>query len=331
MRKGSVFAVGVGLGLAASILMGARNSSGTMSLVAGNPVVSGQTISSTWANNTMSDISTELTDSLSRSGKGAMLAPLECTDGTVSAPSLTFDNDTNTGLYRVGADNPGLTAGGVKVQEWFPTSSVFSKVAIFDGGAGTVQLKAGTQDHVYAEFYADSDDAGTRSGYIGYANAATHVLSLVNSMPTGDVSITTATGGKVTTDRNVELSGSNPIYSTGYTDTLTPINIPKAWGVVNVGATYELVTGFNVVTANCASSDITITIQNDLSSADYAVMLSKMDIAGGGTPPQFVPSVRDRAAGSFVIQGHDFTGASADLCAAGYNGEAVHFVVFGAQ
>ena len=46
-----------------------RNGSGTYSLPAGNPVVTGTTISSTWANNTLSDIATALTGSLASDGQ----------------------------------------------------------------------------------------------------------------------------------------------------------------------------------------------------------------------------------------------------------------------
>jgi hypothetical protein len=35
-------------------------------------------------------------------------------DGTVSSPSITFTNDTNTGLYRIGADEIGVTTNGVQ-------------------------------------------------------------------------------------------------------------------------------------------------------------------------------------------------------------------------
>jgi hypothetical protein len=46
-----------------------RNGSGTYSLPVGNPVVTGTTISSTWANNTLTDISNALTGSLSADGQ----------------------------------------------------------------------------------------------------------------------------------------------------------------------------------------------------------------------------------------------------------------------
>jgi len=42
-----------------------RNGSGTYTLPAGNPVVTGTTISSTWANNTLSDMAAAISVSIS--------------------------------------------------------------------------------------------------------------------------------------------------------------------------------------------------------------------------------------------------------------------------
>ena len=53
-----------------------RNGSGTYTLPAGNPVVTGTTISSTWANNTLSDIATALTGSLAADGQTTATGPL---------------------------------------------------------------------------------------------------------------------------------------------------------------------------------------------------------------------------------------------------------------
>lgn len=80
-----------------------RDSNGTYSLPAGNPVVTLSVISSTWANTTLSDISTALTGSLDRSGQGAMLAGLKLFDGVIGSPGLTWGTDTTSGLYRNGA------------------------------------------------------------------------------------------------------------------------------------------------------------------------------------------------------------------------------------
>jgi hypothetical protein len=46
-----------------------RNGSGTYSLPAGNPVVTGTTISSTWANNTFTDMATAITGSIAADGQ----------------------------------------------------------------------------------------------------------------------------------------------------------------------------------------------------------------------------------------------------------------------
>ena len=44
------------------------------------------TIQSVWANTTMDDIATALTDSLDRQGRGGMLAPFQFSDGAEAAP-----------------------------------------------------------------------------------------------------------------------------------------------------------------------------------------------------------------------------------------------------
>lgn len=75
-----------------------RNGSGTFSLTAGNPVVTGTTISSTWANNTLSDIGTALTQSIAKDGQ---------TTPTANLPMGTF---RHTGVGDATALNQYLTA-----------------------------------------------------------------------------------------------------------------------------------------------------------------------------------------------------------------------------
>jgi hypothetical protein len=48
-------------------------------------------------------------------GTVSMIGPIKGYDGTVSAPGYGFDADTNSGMYRIGADNIGVTLGGVKL------------------------------------------------------------------------------------------------------------------------------------------------------------------------------------------------------------------------
>ena len=63
-----------------------RNGSGVYSLVAGNPVVTGTAISSTWANNTLTDIASALTGSLAADGQTSLTGNLNF--GTNKATNL---------------------------------------------------------------------------------------------------------------------------------------------------------------------------------------------------------------------------------------------------
>lgn len=89
-----------------------RNGSGTYNLPAGNPVVTGTTISSTWANNTLSDIATALTGSVAADGQTPMTGALDMNSqkivnlaaGTVAGNAIeyaqfvaAFTNPTITG------------------------------------------------------------------------------------------------------------------------------------------------------------------------------------------------------------------------------------------
>lgn len=92
-----------------------RDPTGKYTLPAGNPVVSGSVISSTVQNSTMSDVASALSDSLSRSGLGGMLAPLPFADGSVGNPSITFTNEPTTGVYRPAAGQWGVAVLGAQV------------------------------------------------------------------------------------------------------------------------------------------------------------------------------------------------------------------------
>lgn len=57
----------------------ARNGSGTYALASGNPVVTSTSISSTWANNTLNDVASALTQSVSNDGQTPITANLPMT------------------------------------------------------------------------------------------------------------------------------------------------------------------------------------------------------------------------------------------------------------
>ncbi len=76
-----------------------RDASGNYTLPAGNPVVTGTTVDASWANDTMDDIKTVLTDSLSRTGDGGMLVAFEFASGLVSAPGMAWTSEPTSGFY----------------------------------------------------------------------------------------------------------------------------------------------------------------------------------------------------------------------------------------
>jgi hypothetical protein len=106
-----------------------RDPNGNYTLPAGNPVVTGTLITSTWANPTLADVANELTNSLSRSGQGGMLVPFQFLDGLITAPGLTFTNEPTLGFYRAGNGIIGVAGLGVNI-------------ASFNGNTGNVTVTA---------------------------------------------------------------------------------------------------------------------------------------------------------------------------------------------
>ncbi len=130
-----IAALSVLLSVGAVALLASRNSSGTYSITASGtyPFVSGTAISSTTMNSIFSDLATETTDSLSRSGKGGMLAPMRTVDGTVTAPAWSFTNETGSGLYRIGSHDFGMSVNQSKVQEWTATGTSVTGTGAISG------------------------------------------------------------------------------------------------------------------------------------------------------------------------------------------------------
>jgi microcystin-dependent protein len=91
----------------------ARNGSGTYTKV--NTFVASQPITASGHNQNWDDLASEITNSVAADGQTTMTGPLKASNGSVTNPSLTFGSDTNTGLYRIGADNLGVAANGAKV------------------------------------------------------------------------------------------------------------------------------------------------------------------------------------------------------------------------
>jgi hypothetical protein len=234
--------LGVALAGLGTIALAARDSAGTYSRPSGNPVTTGTPIASTWANTLTGDLATELTDSLSRSGKGGMTAPLRCADGTASLPAFSWTSDTNTGFYRIGADNIGLSLGGTKRWDF--------------GTAGTVLT--GTFDVSGATTVASLDVEGATSlaGALAVHGAATFAdpVTLMDALTvtstatfsfdatfTGSVTVPTPTAaGHAVTKAYVDASTNVAMKTATQTDaTGSYADVTDLAFAVEAGKTYE--------------------------------------------------------------------------------------------
>jgi microcystin-dependent protein len=80
-----------------------------------NTLVAGEFITASDHNENYSDVAAELTNSVAVDGQSTMTGPLKAASGTVAAPGITFGSDTDSGLYRIGANNIGVAVNGAKV------------------------------------------------------------------------------------------------------------------------------------------------------------------------------------------------------------------------
>jgi len=94
--------------------------------------------------------------------------PFYAADGTAAAPSLTFASDTNTGIYRLAADELGIVCNGTLAGDFFASgvNLYASGVAKFscDANGCNVAMTDGTAAAPLIRFSADTDTGIYRVG-----------------------------------------------------------------------------------------------------------------------------------------------------------------------
>lgn len=111
-----------------------RNSTGVYTLPSGiNPVTPQTIIATSWANPTLQDIASELTNSLDRNGRGGMLASFKVTDGTLSLPGLAFTNEPGAGLWRSTTSTVHMALAGANIQTWTPAGTNIAGALTING------------------------------------------------------------------------------------------------------------------------------------------------------------------------------------------------------
>ena len=179
-----------------------RNGSGTYSLPAGNPVVTGTTISSTWANNTLTDISTALTGSLAADGQ------------TTATGNLKMGSNRITGLSDGLAATDAATVSQV-------TASVAGLGTMSTQNANAVAITGGTIN-------------GTTIGATTRADGKFTTLAA-----NGDVSLTSTGFLLIPSGTTAQRPVSPAVGEIRYNTTLSQFEgyANSAWGSLGGGAT----------------------------------------------------------------------------------------------
>jgi len=85
---------------------------------------------------------------------------IRCASGTAATPSISFSTDTNTGMYRAGADSIGFATGGA---ERFRISSTYASMTTTANKA-YLNFTASTATTPAFTFNADTDTGLGRAG-----------------------------------------------------------------------------------------------------------------------------------------------------------------------
>jgi hypothetical protein len=164
-----------------------RNGSGTYSLPAGNPVVTGTTISSTWANNTMNDIAAALTDSVAADGQTPMTGNLDANNNKiVNLADPTLVQDAATKNY---SDTTYLAKAANLSDVANATTSRTNISAAKSGANSDITSLTG----LTTPLSQAQGGTGTTTGYYGFKNRIINGAMVIDQRNAGaSVSVTTS-------------------------------------------------------------------------------------------------------------------------------------------
>ena len=191
-----------------------RNGSGIYSLATGNPVTTGTTISSTWANSTLTDIASALTTSIASDGQ------------TVISANIPMNSKKLTGLAAPTVAGDALSYGAVATISTLTTTADASIHGLNVGtGAGTANTVVGA-----AAFASNS--SGNYNVALGYYSLNSNT-SGSNNQALGTITLQLNTTGNVNTavgngalNANTTASNNTAVgYQAGYNITTGGNNV----------------------------------------------------------------------------------------------------------
>jgi len=191
-----------------------RNGSGTYSLPAGNPVVTGTVIATTWANNTMNDLASAMTDSVAADGQTPMTGPLNMNSNKVT--NLATGTISGDGINFTQFNTP--TFGGAVTCS--TTLTVVGDTTM--SGTGQLKIPNGTTGQRSATPVSGmirfNSTLNSYEGYTSYTGATISTITFVTTTAT----LTTATAHGLNTGNTVFITGTTPAaYSGTFVITVT--------------------------------------------------------------------------------------------------------------
>jgi hypothetical protein len=238
-----------------------RNGNGVYTLVNGNPVVTGTVITSTWANNTLTDIASALTDSVAADGQTPMTGDLDLNTNkvinlepaTVAGNAVEYDqfvNATTTAVNITGGTINGTTIGATTASTGrFTTlqatgnttvggTLAVTGISTFTGngsfnGTGALKIPAGTT----------AQQPSPTTGMIRF-NSSTNLFEGYGASAWGSLGggATGGAGNQVFIENDQTVTVDYTIPSTKNAGTFGPITIDTGITVtVSTGSTWTVV------------------------------------------------------------------------------------------
>lgn len=249
-------------------------SSGTYTLPAGNPVVTGTTITSTWANTTLSDIATALTNSVATDGSAPMVGALQMgnnkitgvADGVASSDVATVNQIANPTITGGTIDGAPIGAANPKNGNFLALSATSASLT-GTCTAPTVTPASDSSTKIATTAFVQSAITAISSGVTSF-NTRTGVVTLTSSDVTTALGYTpyNASGATVVTTSNIS----------SYAPTVSGTGAYGTWGISVSGnaATATSLSGGSVsATTVTASGAITSNLSGFASLSTNAVQL----------------------------------------------------------
>jgi hypothetical protein len=295
-----------------------RDSSGNYTLPAGNPVVTGTTIESAWANTTLTDIANSLTNSLDRTGKGGMTAPLLLADGTVSLPTMAFVLEPTTGWYRAAAGDIRLSIAGTAVAKNTAALMTVMTDVLVPSMTVTGTLTAGTLSGSVA--WSDITSTPTTLGGYGITDAATFAqgaLADTATQPGDNVSTLTNDSGYITSYTETDTLDSVTDRGATTTNAVTVGNLTSTGIDDNASATAVTIDSSGNVGIGTASPSTALDVNGTTTTDGLALSgrVTEEVFAVTGTTPALDPQ-------NGTIQTWTLSGNSTPTFAAGFTAGA---------